>query len=54
MKRVFLAILFAFSLMTLNVTAHEGLCKNVLRLPLVPVSENVRQDIENEYDNNLK
>lgn len=34
--------------------AHEGLCKNVLRLPLVPVSENVRQDIENEYDNNLK
>lgn len=34
--------------------AHEGLCKNVLRLPLVPVSDNVRQDIENEYDNNLK
>lgn len=34
--------------------AHEGLCKNVLRLPLVLVSENVRQDIENEYDNNLK
>ncbi len=29
--------------------AHEGLCKNVLRLPLVPVSDNVRQDIENEY-----
>jgi 4-hydroxy-tetrahydrodipicolinate synthase len=34
--------------------AHEGLCKNVLRLPLVPVSDIVRQDIENEYDNNLK
>lgn len=34
--------------------AHEGLCKNVLRLPLVPVSDNVRQDIENECDNNLK
>ena len=34
--------------------AHVGLCKNVLRLPLVPVNENVRQDIENEYDNNLK
>lgn len=34
--------------------AHVGLCKNVLRLPLVPVSDNVRQEIENEYDNNLK
>jgi 4-hydroxy-tetrahydrodipicolinate synthase len=34
--------------------AHEGLCKNVLRLPLVPVSDDVCQDIENEYDNNLK
>jgi 4-hydroxy-tetrahydrodipicolinate synthase len=34
--------------------AHNGLCKNVLRLPLVPVSDNVRQDIEIEYDNNLK
>ena len=34
--------------------AHTGLCKNVLRLPLVPVSDSVRQDIENEYDNNLK
>jgi len=33
---------------------HNGLCKNVLRLPLVPVSDNVRQDIEIEYDNNLK
>lgn len=29
--------------------AHAGLCKNVLRLPLVPVSDNVRQAIENEY-----
>ena len=29
--------------------AHEGLCKNVLRLPLVPVTDAVRQDIENEY-----
>lgn len=37
-----------------SLMAHIGLCKNVLRLPLVPVSETVRQDIENEYDNNLK
>ena len=29
--------------------AHEGLCKNVLRLPLVPVTDAVRQDIEKEY-----
>lgn len=29
-----------------------GLCKNVLRLPLIPVSEKVQQDIENEYNNN--
>ena len=29
--------------------AHIGLCRNVLRLPLVPVTEKVRQDIENEY-----
>lgn len=34
--------------------AHAGLCRNVLRLPLVPASDIVRQDIENEYDNNLK
>ena len=34
--------------------AHVGLCKNVLRLPLVPASETVCQAIENEYDNNLK
>ncbi len=34
--------------------AHNGLCRNVLRLPLVPVNDNIRQEIENEYDNNLK
>ena len=34
--------------------SHIGLCKNVLRLPLVPASETVQKDIENEYDNNLK
>jgi len=34
--------------------AHNGLCRNVLRLPLVPISDNIRQEIENEYDNNLK
>ena len=34
--------------------AHRGLCKNVLRLPLVPTSEKVRLDIENECDNLLK
>ena len=34
--------------------AHIGLCKNVLRLPLVPTSDAVRQDIEKEYDDNLK
>lgn len=34
--------------------AHEGLCKNVLRLPLVPVADSVCQNIENEYDKNLK
>lgn len=32
---------------------HMGLCKNVLRLPLVPVSENVQHDIENEYNERL-
>ena len=31
-----------------------GLCKNVLRLPLVPASETVQKEIENEYNNNLK
>lgn len=34
--------------------AHRGLCKNVLRLPLVPTSEKVRLDIENECDKLLK
>ena len=34
--------------------SHIGLCKNVLRLPLVPASETVQKDIENEYDNKLK
>ena len=31
-----------------------GLCKNILRLPLVPASEKVQQDIENEYNNIIK
>ena len=31
-----------------------GLCKNVLRLPLVPASEAVQKEIENEYNSNLK
>ena len=31
-----------------------GLCKNVLRLPLVSASEKVQQDIENEYNNIIK
>lgn len=31
-----------------------GLCKNVLRLPLVPASEAVQNEIENEYNNHLK
>lgn len=30
--------------------AHQNLCKNVLRLPLVPVNENVKNDIENEFN----
>lgn len=34
--------------------AHRGLCKNVLRLPLVPTSEKVQFDIENECNNLLK
>jgi len=34
--------------------AHRGLCKNVLRLPLVPTSDKVRLDIENECNNLLK
>ncbi|MGN0032561.1 MAG: 4-hydroxy-tetrahydrodipicolinate synthase [Candidatus Limimorpha sp.] len=31
--------------------SHIGLCKNVLRLPLVSVSENVFENIKNEYQN---
>ena len=31
-----------------------GLCKNELRLPLVPASETVQKEIENEYNNNFK
>lgn len=31
-----------------------GLCKNVLRLPLVTASETVQKEIENEYNNNFK
>ena len=34
--------------------AHIGLCKNILRLPLVPASDVVCQEIENEYDSNIK
>ncbi len=30
-----------------------GLCKNVLRLPLVTVAEKVQQDIENEYNSKI-
>lgn len=30
--------------------AHQTLCKNVLRLPLVAVNENVKNDLENEFD----
>lgn len=33
--------------------SYMGLCKNVLRLPLVPVSETVQHDIENEYNNKM-
>ena len=31
-----------------------GLCKNELRLPLVPASEKIQQDIENEYNSTIK
>lgn len=34
--------------------AHIGLCKNILRLPLVPASDEVCQRIEIEYDNYIK
>lgn len=30
--------------------AHRNLCKNVLRLPLVTVNENVKNDLENEFN----
>ena len=30
--------------------AHRNLCKNVLRLPLVTVNENVKKNIENEFN----
>lgn len=30
--------------------AYQNLCKNVLRLPLVSVNENVKNDIENEFN----
>lgn len=32
------------------VLAYQKLCKNVLRLPLVPVNESVKNDVESEYD----
>lgn len=32
------------------VMAHQGLCKNVLRLPLLPVNEKVKTDIEMEFN----
>ncbi len=30
--------------------AYQNLCKNVLRLPLVSVNENVKNDLENEFN----
>lgn len=30
--------------------AYQNLCKNVLRLPLVPVNENVKNDLEKEFN----
>lgn len=32
------------------VLAYQKLCKNILRLPLLPVCENVKNDLEKEYD----
>ena len=32
------------------VLAYQNLCKNVLRLPLVPVGDNVKKDLENEFN----
>ena len=34
--------------------AYNNLCKNVLRLPLVPVSDAVKADIEAEFNNMKK
>lgn len=31
--------------------AYQGLCKNILRMPLMPVNENVKNDLENEFNN---
>lgn len=31
--------------------SYQGLCKNVLRLPLLAVNENVRLELEREFDN---
>lgn len=33
--------------------SHIGLCKNILRLPLVTANEKVQNDIFNEWDSNL-
>lgn len=33
--------------------SHIGLCKNILRLPLVTANEKVQNDIFNEWDDNL-
>jgi len=33
--------------------SHIGLCKNILRLPLVTANEKVQNDILNEWNNNL-
>ncbi len=33
--------------------SHIGLCKNILRLPLVTANEKVQNDIFNEWNNNL-
>lgn len=30
--------------------AYQNFCKNILRLPLVPVNENVKNDLENEFN----
>ncbi|MBQ8222274.1 MAG: 4-hydroxy-tetrahydrodipicolinate synthase [Bacteroidales bacterium] len=30
--------------------AYQNICKNILRLPLLPVNENVKNDLENEFN----